>query len=140
MGGDTDVVVDVLRGSPVWSAIVEAWRGGAALAGSSAGAMAMCQHVLLPGGRGRAAVPGLGVVPGVAVIPHLDTFGAGWRAAGIADLPADATLVGIGERTAAVWDGRAWTAMGDGAVSVLSGSGEVRSPAGSRIDGLPFPS
>ena len=40
----------------------------------------------------------------VAVIPHLDTFGASWRGAGIDGLPADALLVGIGERTAVVFE------------------------------------
>src|SRR5262245_58612566 len=39
-GGDPGLVVDVLRDTPVWRAIEAAWRGGAVLAGSSAGAMA----------------------------------------------------------------------------------------------------
>src|ERR1051325_1280728 len=40
-GGDPGLVVDVLRDSPVWRAMLSAWRAGAALAGSSAGAMAL---------------------------------------------------------------------------------------------------
>jgi cyanophycinase-like exopeptidase len=38
-GGDPGLVASLLRDSPVGSAIVTAWRNGAALAGSSAGAM-----------------------------------------------------------------------------------------------------
>src|SRR5579864_9026296 len=34
VGGDPGLVVQVLRGSRVWAAIFEAWRGGASLAGS----------------------------------------------------------------------------------------------------------
>ena len=41
VGGDPGIVPDVLGGSLVWQAVVEAWLGGAALAGSSAGAMAL---------------------------------------------------------------------------------------------------
>lgn len=145
VGGDPSLVLEVLRDTPVWRAIVGAWRGGAALAGSSAGAMAMAEHVLLPGGRGRAATPGLGLVPGIAVIPHLDTFGATWRGAGIEGLPAAALLAGIGERAAAVWHGGAWTAMGGGAVTLLGGGDdrtgrtERRTEPGRPIDGMPAP-
>jgi cyanophycinase-like exopeptidase len=52
VGGDPGLVAQVLRESRVWEAITEAWLGGAALAGSSAGAMAMCEHTLI-----RAAWP-----------------------------------------------------------------------------------
>ena len=57
VGGDPGIVPDVLHDSPVWLAIVSAWRSGAALAGSSAGAMAMGQWTLIrgryPGDRRR---------------------------------------------------------------------------------------
>jgi cyanophycinase len=38
-GGDPGLVVEVLRGTPAWAAVVDAWSRGAALGGSSAGAM-----------------------------------------------------------------------------------------------------
>ena len=96
-------------------------------------------HVLLPGGHGRAVTTGLGLVPGIAVIPHLDTFGASWRGAGIDGLPADALLVGIGERTAVVFEDGAWRVLGDGGVEVLDGTGRARRPpAGGPVE-LPFP-
>lgn len=139
VGGDPDVVLEVLRGSPVWDAIVAAWRGGAALAGSSAGAMAMASHVLLPGDRGRAAVAGLGLVPGVAVIPHRDTFGAGWEGNGIAGLPDDVALLGIGERTAAVCTDGSWHVAGAGTVEVLRGNGRARRHAAGGLVELPVP-
>src|SRR5207253_4857323 len=47
VGGDPGLVVTVLTGSRVWEAIAAGWAGGAALAGSSAGAMALCSHTLV---------------------------------------------------------------------------------------------
>src|SRR5207248_8643264 len=75
-GGDPGLVVDVLRDSPVWRAIMEAWRRGAALAGSSARAMAFGEWTLIrmayPGHAERRYKPALDVVPQVAVAPHFE--------------------------------------------------------------------
>ena len=57
VGGDPGIVPDVLRDSPVWLAIVAAWRSGAALAGSSAGAMAMGRWTLIRAVPGRPPPP-----------------------------------------------------------------------------------
>ena len=40
-GGNPGFLADTLRDTAVWNAIVDAWRGGSALAGCSAGAMVM---------------------------------------------------------------------------------------------------
>jgi cyanophycinase len=53
VGGDPGLVTSVLRGTAVWAAICDAWQRGAALAGSSAGAMAMAEWTLV-----RARYPG----------------------------------------------------------------------------------
>ncbi|MFM8943846.1 MAG: Type 1 glutamine amidotransferase-like domain-containing protein, partial [Actinomycetota bacterium] len=140
VGGDPGFLLETLRGTETWDAIEAAGRAGAALGGSSAGAMGLAAHVLLPGGRGRAATPGLGLVPGVAVIPHLDTFGASWQGAGLDGLPDDAVLVGIGERTAAVFEADAWRVLGDGAVTLLDGTGRARRHEAGGPVHLPFPS
>jgi cyanophycinase len=67
VGGDPGLVADVLRGSAVWEAIGSAWRGGAALAGSSAGAMAMAAWTLtrrrVRGDRTRVYRDALSLVP-----------------------------------------------------------------------------
>ncbi|TMB96223.1 MAG: hypothetical protein E6J40_10325 [Chloroflexi bacterium] len=47
VGGDPGLVAQVLHSSRAWDAIVEAWQEGASLAGSSAGAMALCSHTLI---------------------------------------------------------------------------------------------
>lgn len=142
-GGDPGYTAQALAGSAAWNAIMAGWRQGAPLAGSSAGAMAFGEWTLIrarmPGDSSRQARPALGLVPGVAVVPHFDRFGHRWVASAREALP-DATLVGIDERTAAVWCDGDWLAVGPGAVTVLGASGEEqRFGAGMRICGLPPP-
>jgi cyanophycinase len=144
VGGDPGLVPKTLAGTPVWGAIVEAWRGGAALAGSSAGAMAFGEWTLIrgrmPGDDQRQYRPGLGLVPGVAILPHFETFGHRWVDSARGAAPRDdVVLLGIDERSAAVWQGGAWTAHGPGAVTVLTGSDQRSFASGSDIVGLPNP-
>jgi len=141
VGGDPGLVAKVLRGSAAWAAMVRAWSGGAALAGSSAGAMALCEATLVratwPDRRRRRPLPALGLVPRTAVLPHYDTFGQRWIASAREAAP-DLILLGLDERTAAVWDG-AWHTAGAGAVTLIV-EGDARSfEAGARIEGLPEP-
>jgi cyanophycinase len=124
-GGDPGLVVEVLHNSPVWRAMVDAWRRGAALAGSSAGAMALGEWTLVrkafPGHAERRFKPALDLLPRVAVAPHFDTFGQHWVDSVLREPPADdVVIVGIDERSAAVWDGEAWAARGPGAVTVIT--------------------
>ncbi len=141
-GGDPGLVVDVLRDTPVWQAIVAAWRGGAALAGSSAGAMALGDWTLIrkayPGHAERRAKPALELVPKLAVAPHFETFGHRWVESALASLDADAAIVGIDERSAAVWDGRRWTARGPGSVTVVTRAGRQVHASGTDVP-LPAP-
>jgi cyanophycinase len=145
VGGDPGIVPDVLLGSPVWEAVVSAWRAGAALAGSSAGAMALGAWTLIrgrhPGDRQRSYREALGVVPNVAVLPHFATFGREWIPSASEQRPSDdVVLLGIDERTAAVWtDNDGWRAMGDGEVTIVATDGDRSSDHGGSIDGLPSP-
>jgi cyanophycinase len=143
-GGDPGLVVDVLRDSPVWRAVLAAWRRGAALAGSSAGAMALGEWTLVrkafPGHAERRCKPALGLVPRVAVAPHFDTFGHRWVDSVLADAPADdIVIVGVDERSAVVWDGSGWTARGPGRVTLATRLESVRSYTAGAIVQLPMP-
>lgn len=144
VGGDPGIVPDVLLDSPVWNGIVSAWRSGAALAGSSAGAMAMGRWTLIrgryPGDRRRRYRDALGLVPGVAVLPHFATFGGEWVASALEERPSDdVVLLGIHERAAAVWSGDTWRVMGDGGVTVVTIEGDRAFGPGETIEGLPSP-
>jgi len=142
-GGDPGLVAAVLRDSPVGNALIAAWRNGAALAGSSAGAMALCSDTLVrqafPGHTQRRALPGLGVVPAAAVLPHHDTFGEKWYPSAREALP-DAVLIGVDERTCALWEEGTWRCLGAGAVTVYTpGADAVRVVSGA-VEGIPPPS
>ncbi|HZD80493.1 MAG TPA: Type 1 glutamine amidotransferase-like domain-containing protein [Actinomycetota bacterium] len=144
VGGDPGLVPDVLSETPLWDAVVEAWRAGAALAGSSAGAMALGEWTLIraryPGDRRRRPRPALTLVPGVAVIPHFDTFGAGWVEGTAATAPReDAVLVGIDERSAALWQDGVWRAFGPGGVTLIGDAGRRRFASGEHLEGFPQP-
>ena len=142
VGGDPGLVVQVLIGSRVWRSISEAWLGGAALAGSSAGSMALCSHTLIratwPNRFQRRPLDALGVVPNTAVLPHYESFGHRWVESARRELPG-VTLLGLDERTAATWSDGEWTAAGAGEVTVLDGNGSAGFRSGDKIAGLPEP-
>jgi len=142
VGGDPGLVVQVLQSSRVWNAIVEAWNDGSSLAGSSAGAMAICGHTLIrvswPNRFNRRPTEALGLVTDTAVLPHFDTFGHRWIESAQQELPR-ATLLGIDERSAAVWQGGTWRAMGPGAVTVIKGKKVTRFESGREVTGLHAP-
>jgi cyanophycinase len=142
VGGDPGLVAHVLRDSRVWRAMVHAWLDGAALAGSSAGAMALCGHTLIraswPNRFNRRPTDALGLVPNTAVLPHFDTFGHRWIESAHRELP-DVTLLGIDERSAAVWVDEAWVAKGRGAVTVIDSTKTSSFQSGFQITGLASP-
>ena len=142
-GGDPGRTVQLLTGTPVWDAILAAWRGGAALAGSSAGAMALCRWTMVrdrwPQHDTRRPLDALGVVPDCALLPHYDTFGQRWIPSAQEALGIDVTLVGVDERTAAVWRNGEWTAMGPAAVTVVRGGRQQRTLGASTVSGIPQP-
>ena len=71
-GGSPMHLRSVMKATPVWEGLLEAWRNGAVIAGSSAGAMALCDPMVDP--RGGAFTLGLGLLEQVAVIPHHDQW------------------------------------------------------------------
>jgi cyanophycinase len=103
-GGSPGYLVETLRDSAVWRAIVAVWRQGGALAGSSAGAMALGEWTLVRGPgqqRGMPSYwePGLGLLPGIGVIPHYDRFGPERTHLRVQDAPAGMRVLGIDEDT-----------------------------------------
>ena len=144
VGGDPGLVPKTLAGTPLWEAIAEAWRSGAALAGSSAGAMALGEWTLvrerMPGDDRRRYLPALGLVPRLAVLPHFETFGHRWVESAESAAPrSDVVLLGVDERTAALHVDRAWRALGDGGVTVIAGGERRRYASGEPIEGIPPP-
>lgn len=148
-GGDPHHLAATLRDSALWRAIVTAWQGGTALAGCSAGAMALtagAPEVLVPPGAAPRPAPGhprlangLGLFGSLAVIPHYDQMErfrpgalewfASWQ-------PPGTRLVGIEEDTALLWSGGRWQVQGAGVVWLLGTAPHARFTAG---DDVPLP-
>lgn len=120
VGGSPMHLRSVLKDSLVWGALVAAWNDGATVAGSSAGAMALCDPMVDP--RGGAFTLGLGLLSGVAVIPAHDSWSedAAHRTRKMS--PAGLVLAGIDERTALLRDpDGTWRTEGAGQVALFLG-------------------
>jgi cyanophycinase len=122
LGGAPVYLAESLRGTVCWSAILAAFYQGAVLAGSSAGAMVLCEHLFDP--QRKTVMPGLGLLPGCCVLPHHDSYGQQWAPRLQKELPG-AVLIGIDEQTGMINDGphSAWRVHGLGAVSIYSDKG-----------------
>ena len=123
LGGFTHYLGQTLKDSLTWAAVEEAYRNGAVIAGSSAGAMVMCEFYFDPS-AGK-VVEGLNLVPNSLVLPHHNTFGKNWAPKLTKEIP-NVTLLGIDERTGMIDDDEngAWNVYGAGEV-VLYRNGEV---------------
>ena len=123
-GGSPMHLRSVLKDSPVWDALVEAWNAGAVLAGASAGAMVLCDPMVDP--RGGAFTLGLGLVAQVAVIPHHDTWSPDKARRTISLAPKGLPVVAIDEQTALLRkpDGE-WSVEGAGQVVVFQNGQEA---------------
>lgn len=132
LGGFTHYLGETLKDSLCWSAALEAYQNGAVIAGSSAGAMVMCEYYYDP--MKQRVERGLNLVPNACVLPHHNTFGKNWAATLTKSLP-DATLLGIDERTGmlstdSVTDSRTatevkWEVHGGGGVTLYRGESTV---------------
>jgi cyanophycinase len=117
-GGSPMHLLSVLKGSAVFEALCGAWRDGAVIAGSSAGAMVLCDPMVDP--RGGAFTVGLGLMEQLAVIPHHDGSGNAhlWRTLELA--PEGVAVAGIPEQTALLREPEGtWRSAGTGSVTVF---------------------
>ena len=132
LGGFTHYLGQTLLGSASWHAILEAYAAGAVVAGSSAGAMVLCEHYYDP--QAGRVVDGLNLVPNVCVLPHHDTFGRRW-APRLGELLPSSVLIGIDERTGMLddGDGGRWRVYGQGIVTLYREGQELVYREGERF-------
>ncbi len=119
-GGSALHLRSVLKQSAVWRALEEAWRDGAVVAGSGAGAMVLGDPMVDP--RGGAFTLGLGLVEHLAILPGV----SGWspeRLRRTVSLTSEGVaLVAVDERTAIIRSPEgAWSVEGVGSASVHVG-------------------
>jgi cyanophycinase len=130
-GGKPDHLLEALRASAAWRAMLDAHARGAILVGCSAGAMVLGARQLgfrrgIPTGW-RAA---LGAAGDVAVIPHYDAFPEPFGAAMALRAPSGMTVLGIDEDTAVVGRDGSWEVRGRSRVTVWRGRHRQRLHAG----------
>jgi cyanophycinase len=126
----------VLKGSALFDALLAAYRSGAVVAASGAGATVLCDPMVDP--RGGAYTVGLGVVSGLAVFPYHGTAADHLRERSIDLLPANAVLAGIDEATALLREPAAkWSVIGQGQVTLYSATGSTKLTAGTKDLALP---
>jgi len=120
-GGSPASLLEALRDTPFWTEALRRWNEGMALAGSSAGAMALCRHSLVPQPGDRRPTQwttGLGPIEQVALAVHAATATAAWLKHVKETAPATAVALddGVGVLLRA---GEPPVVAGDGNVRVL---------------------
>jgi len=133
LGGFPRHLAQSLGGSNSWQAVLAAYRSGAVVAGSSAGAMILCDHYYDP--YEKNIFRGLGLIPDACILPHHDTFGKSW-APELAQRLAGVVLIGIDEQTGMLNDdptGR-WQVYGAGGVTLYKNDRETHFASGRRFD------
>ena len=96
LGGFPRHLGETLSDSFAWQAVMDAYHAGAVIAGSSAGAMVLCEHYYDPY-EGK-LLPGLNLISNACVLPHHNSSGKNW-AAQLSELLPGAILIGIDEQT-----------------------------------------
>jgi cyanophycinase len=128
-GGDQLRITSQIGDSPVYQCMLERYREGLTIAGTSAGAAAMPETMIVSGPSDASTdqtdlgmAPGLGLVEGVVVDSHFAERGRiGRLVVAVAQNPRNLGL-GIDEDTAVVLTGAHLRVIGSGAVSVVDGS------------------
>ncbi|MFP3902330.1 MAG: Type 1 glutamine amidotransferase-like domain-containing protein [Acidimicrobiia bacterium] len=107
----------VLLQSPLWDAVLDAWHGGAAVAGSAAGAMVLCDPMVDP--RGGAFTVGLGLVAQLGFVPRADIWSEDKLHRTLQLAPHGLPVAAVDQRTALIRDpDGTWRATGAGEVRV----------------------
>jgi cyanophycinase len=129
-GGDQLRITSQIGGSPVFDAMLDLHNGGGTIAGTSAGAAAVPDTMLISGpGEGSIRVanlgmaPGLGLLKGFVVDSHFAERGRLGRLLGaVAQNPRNLGL-GIDENTAVIIDDeKSFRVLGSGGVYVIDGT------------------
>lgn len=124
LGGFPRYLAQTLTESRGWQAIVSAYQTGAVIAGSSAGAMVLCEYYYDPGSA--RIMEGLKLIDGICVLPHHNTFGKNW-AARLSELLPKIVLLGIDEETGVI------CRVSDG-IGRVHGKGEITLYGNGKID------
>ena len=117
LGGFPGYLGHTLTESRCLDALLRTYEKGAIIAGSSAGAMVLCEWYFDP--VYKKIKKGFGIQKDVILIPHHDTFGRSWRSLYFEKI-SDIRCIGIDEQTGMMnqADRNRWTVYGKGGVTL----------------------
>lgn len=117
-----------------WPHVVTRWHQGAALSGSSAGAMVLCEwRQQLASPHPLRLVRGFGLLPACAAAPHFNrAVVRRWTMAASRTRP-DVTILGLDERTAIIGGDGDYRVHGAGAATIIRAGVAQRYGAGRRL-------
>lgn len=129
-GGAQGRIVSLIGGTPMAQAVRRAYHDGMAVAGTSAGASVLCEHMIAQGRSGyaprRASVtmaPGLGLTKRLVIDQHFAQRHRIGRLFAAVALNPFLIGVGIDEDTAVIVDGhQRLEALGRGTVTIVDGA------------------
>src|SRR3989440_12663231 len=130
-GGKPRYLLEALKGTAAWQAIMDVLAVGGVLAGCSAGAMVLGGELFDFPQLWR-TIPALGLAPGIIVIPHFDEIPAAFTSS-INHTKRKLTLVGIDGSTALVRSNAHWNVLGSGGVTIFSGKHKTRYGSGEQV-------
>jgi cyanophycinase len=131
LGGFPRHLTETLAGSACWQAALHVYEQGGVIAGSSAGAMVLCEHYYDP--SEKKLLKGLNLISNACVLPHHNTFSKSWLQR-LTELLPGATLIGIDEATGMVSDLEGgWQVYGAGEVTLYRSGKTVRYGRGERF-------
>ena len=127
-GGDQLRITSQIGDTPLMSRVQEIYEAGGVIAGTSAGASAMCETMLVRGSNQEShrigdiqMAAGLGLIHDVIIDQHFAERGRMGRLLGCVAQNPRMLGIGIDEDTAIVVDGSEFRVIGNGAVSVVDG-------------------
>jgi cyanophycinase len=118
LGGFPRHLAETLANSACWRAALDAYEQGAVIAGSSAGAMVLCEHYYDP--YEKKLLRGLNLIPNACVLPHHNNFGKSWGNQLVQAIPG-VTLIGIDEQTGMINNPQGtWQVSGAGGITIYN--------------------
>ncbi|MDO9370364.1 MAG: cyanophycinase [Sphingopyxis sp.] len=125
-GGDQLRIVSQLGDTPLETAVRDLHARGGVIAGTSAGASAQSETMLIGGSDGESyrigelhMAPGLGLIPNVIIDQHFAERGRIGRLLGAVAHNPRILGIGIDEDSAIVVEGTTFTVIGSGAVTIV---------------------
>ncbi|MCW2714556.1 MAG: cyanophycinase [Frankiales bacterium] len=124
-GGSPARLLAVLQDTAVGECVSDLLVDDGVVLGASAGAMVLCDWLVLPD-RGMAVVRGLGLVPDTLVVPHWAGGRDDWLEAIEGSVPSEVDVLGVPEESGVLVRAAELTAVGRSPTTLVRSGRELR--------------